>query len=164
MASSEFSPHDILSRRLVRWGVSEEAADKLTRENSEVVQILQLNCLELMRQTNRNPDFNEIIIDKIAGKCAPTLRTLKDLITEKEFLPSVPTSLLPLDRLLEGGIPRGSVTEFVGPPGAGKTQFCLLMALMASIEGDPLWSEMSQFNLKIGKISPSHLLLVGLLA
>lgn len=116
MASSEFSPHDILSRRLVRWGVSEEAADKLTRENSEVVQILQLNCLELMRQTNRNPDFNEIIIDKIAGKCAPTLRTLKDLITEKEFLPSVPTSLLPLDRLLEGGIPRGSVTEFVGPP------------------------------------------------
>lgn len=50
-----------------------------------------------------------------------------------ESLP-LSTSLKPLDQALgggekggRGGLHRGSITEFVGPPGAGKTQFCLTL-------------------------------------
>jgi RecA/RadA recombinase len=40
------------------------------------------------------------------------------------------TGLTELDEALRGGIPRGSITELVGTPGAGKTQMCISLAAM----------------------------------
>jgi RAD51-like protein 1 len=37
-----------------------------------------------------------------------------------------------LDSALGGGVPTGSITELVGPAGAGKTQFCLTLAVAAA--------------------------------
>jgi RAD51-like protein 1 len=37
-----------------------------------------------------------------------------------------------LDSALGGGVPTGSITEIVGPAGAGKTQFCLTLAVAAA--------------------------------
>ena len=37
-----------------------------------------------------------------------------------------------LDEALGGGVPTGSITELVGPAGAGKTQFCLTLAVAAA--------------------------------
>ena len=40
-----------------------------------------------------------------------------------------------LDSALGGGVPTGSITELVGPAGAGKTQFCLTLAVAAAAPG-----------------------------
>lgn len=41
------------------------------------------------------------------------------------------TTLVGLDEALRGGLPVDSITEIVGPPGIGKTQFCHTMAVVA---------------------------------
>ncbi|BAF16414.1 DNA repair protein RAD51 homolog 2 [Oryza sativa Japonica Group] len=43
------------------------------------------------------------------------------------------TTLRGLDEALHGGIPAGKLTEVVGPSGIGKTQFCLKLALLATL-------------------------------
>jgi hypothetical protein len=35
--------------------------------------------------------------------------------------PGIPTGIVPLDRALPGGLPRGKVSVLVGPPGSGRT-------------------------------------------
>nr|CAD1828777.1 unnamed protein product [Ananas comosus var. bracteatus] len=45
----------------------------------------------------------------------------------------LPTMLRGLDDALCGGIPFGALTELVGPPGIGKTQFCLKLSLLATL-------------------------------
>ncbi|KAL9416119.1 hypothetical protein AB3S75_039336 [Citrus x aurantiifolia] len=45
----------------------------------------------------------------------------------------LPTRLKGLDAALCGGVPFGVVTELVGPPGTGKTQFCLKLSLLAAL-------------------------------
>ncbi|XP_020552214.1 DNA repair protein RAD51 homolog 2 isoform X2 [Sesamum indicum] len=53
---------------------------------------------------------------------------------QNEYLAGhLPTRLKGLDAALFGGIPFGVVTELVGPAGIGKTQFCLKLALLASL-------------------------------
>jgi DNA repair protein RadB len=47
----------------------------------------------------------------------------------------VPTGCDPLDELLGGGLERGSVTQFYGPPAAGKTNVCLSAAVEVAAEG-----------------------------
>jgi RAD51-like protein 1 len=44
----------------------------------------------------------------------------------------VRSHLFALDRALGGGIPTGSISELVGPAGAGKTQMCLSLAVAAA--------------------------------
>lgn len=66
----------------------------------------------------------------------------------------LPTRLKGLDQALCGGIPFGVVTELVGPAGIGKTQFCLKLALLASLpatcgglEGQVIYIDVeSKFN------------------
>lgn len=43
------------------------------------------------------------------------------------------TTIAALDEKLGGGIPARSITEVVGPPGAGKTQLCHMLALLATL-------------------------------
>lgn len=51
------------------------------------------------------------------------------------------TGLHSLDQALEGGYPLGSLTELVGPAGAGKSQLCLLAAAaaLAAAEGGVIY-------------------------
>ncbi len=48
----------------------------------------------------------------------------------------VSTGCAPLDELLGGGLERGSVTQFYGPPAAGKTNVCLSAAAEVAANGD----------------------------
>nr|XP_025039873.1 DNA repair protein RAD51 homolog 2 isoform X2 [Pelodiscus sinensis] len=43
------------------------------------------------------------------------------------------TTLHGLDKALHGGVACGSLTEVTGPPGCGKTQFCLMMSVLATL-------------------------------
>ena len=57
----------------------------------------------------------------------PKHRAVSDL----ERIEFLATEIAPLDKHLHGGLPSKSVTEIVGPSGAGKTQFCLMMTCKA---------------------------------
>jgi len=48
----------------------------------------------------------------------------------------LPTGLPILDGLLSGGLPSGTITEFTGPAGAGKTQFCITLSVIAAENGE----------------------------
>lgn len=50
----------------------------------------------------------------------------------------LPTGMDALDRLLEGGLPRGHVTELVGAPGAGRTGLATAMAAAATRSGETI--------------------------
>ncbi|NXP22552.1 RA51B protein, partial [Scytalopus superciliaris] len=43
------------------------------------------------------------------------------------------TTLHSLDRVLHGGMPCGSLTEITSPPGCGKTQFCIMLSVLATL-------------------------------
>ena len=43
----------------------------------------------------------------------------------------ISTNIPGLDQLLNGGLPKGSITEICGPPGVGKTQLCLFLCVQA---------------------------------
>ncbi|KAM7527869.1 hypothetical protein LguiB_031279 [Lonicera macranthoides] len=68
--------------------------------------------------------------------CPPyqTVLSLLEQRIQNEYLAGhLPTRLKGLDAALCGGIPFGALTELVGPSGIGKTQFCLKLALLASL-------------------------------
>jgi len=87
--------------------------------------------------TNRNPDHDRRrVTDVIAAKKAPPFRSASQMAFERKESPKtfpISTSLKELDEALGGGVPRGSITEFVGPPGAGKTQFCMMLSASVSV-------------------------------
>jgi hypothetical protein len=49
----------------------------------------------------------------------------------------VPTGLASLDQVLRGGLSLGTITEIVGPPGIGKSQFCMNVCVQLLV-GDRL--------------------------
>ncbi|XP_046670223.1 DNA repair protein RAD51 homolog 3 [Homalodisca vitripennis] len=56
-----------------------------------------------------------------------------DLLKKEETCQRILTFSYRLDRLLGGGLPVGCVTEVCGPPGSGKTQFCLQMCISVQL-------------------------------
>lgn len=54
----------------------------------------------------------------------------------KRFAERVPIGVEAVDRMLGGGLPSGSTTVLLGPPGSGKTSFCLHFLAHAS-EDEP---------------------------
>ena len=57
-------------------------------------------------------------------------------IGKKSTLERVKTGIDKLDQILEGGIPKNSVTLISGPPGSGKTIFCYQFLYEGFKEGD----------------------------
>ncbi|KAJ4457374.1 putative DNA repair protein RAD51 2 [Paratrimastix pyriformis] len=95
-------------------------------------------------------------VDELLSHAEPTLATLLDLsVTDLEALfnavfadiAPLPTNALQelqkrstgrtgvvaLDALLGGGLTAGAITEVVGPPGSGKSQFCLTTAVVGAL-------------------------------
>jgi len=129
---------DALSRRLKRWGVAPPVADRLSRRHFSLLELLACTPVELLNATNRNPDHDRrCITDVVAATRAPTFKSVS-LLAEEYDSTALPlsTSLKEVDEILGGGLPRGSITEIVGPPGAGKTQFCMMMAAVAAKDSE----------------------------
>ncbi|KAF8819630.1 hypothetical protein IE077_000745 [Cardiosporidium cionae] len=60
----------------------------------------------------------------------PLGRSALQIVEEQVRKTSLQTAIAPLDKLLRGGIPVASgFTEICGPPGAGKTQLCIQLAV-----------------------------------
>ncbi|RVW56786.1 DNA repair protein RAD51-like 2 [Vitis vinifera] len=73
-------------------------------------------------------------ISEIVSPPTQTALSLMEQRVQNEYMAGhLPTRLKGLDEALGGGIPFGVLTELVGPPGIGKTQFCLKLSLLASL-------------------------------
>jgi len=59
--------------------------------------------------------------------------TAKALFEKRKSLEYISTGVRSLDDLLEGGVEVGSITEFIGEFGAGKTQICHQLAVMVQL-------------------------------
>ncbi|KAF8533980.1 P-loop containing nucleoside triphosphate hydrolase protein [Trichophaea hybrida] len=97
-------------------------------------------------------DISRRITDKKYPSLSPPLLEIKRFITNLSAAFSSDTPILPatsinasqtflstgdetINSLLNGGIPTGTITEFVGESGAGKTQFLLTLALTVQLHG-----------------------------
>ncbi|KAM9321222.1 DNA repair protein RAD51 homolog 3 [Gastrophryne carolinensis] len=59
--------------------------------------------------------------------------TALDLIEQEQAQGAVITFCSTLDEILGGGVPLGKITEICGPPGVGKTQLCMQLAVDTQI-------------------------------
>mgnify|MGYP001772635744 CR=1 FL=1 len=62
--------------------------------------------------------------------------TAKELFEKRKNIEYISTGVKSLDDLLEGGIEVGSLTEFIGEFGAGKTQLCHQLSVMVQLPKD----------------------------
>lgn len=78
-------------------------------------------------------DYEKIkfIQERIRSKIIPTPRTIKELLETKEVSNNIKTRLPILDLYLRGGIQPDHITEIVGAPGVGKTQFCQMLTVLS---------------------------------
>ncbi|XP_045799782.1 DNA repair protein RAD51 homolog 2 isoform X2 [Trifolium pratense] len=73
------------------------------------------------------------ISEVVCPPCQTALLLMEQRVRNESLAGHLPTRLKGLDEALCGGIPFGVLTELVGPPGIGKTQFCLKLSLLASL-------------------------------
>ncbi|GKV01113.1 hypothetical protein SLEP1_g13696 [Rubroshorea leprosula] len=73
------------------------------------------------------------ISEKVCPPFQTALSLMEQRVQNEKFSGHLPTGLEGLDTALCRGIPFGFLTELVGPPGIGKTQFCLKLSLLASL-------------------------------
>lgn len=94
--------------------------------------VLTKNVLELMSCGLTYHESMELykIVSNIV---APQGTTVLDLV-ERHQQWFLPTHLGPLDNYMHGGLPSGTITEITGPPGCGKTQFCMMLTSLTIID------------------------------
>ncbi|KAG5401648.1 hypothetical protein IGI04_016255 [Brassica rapa subsp. trilocularis] len=101
------------------------AKDALSMTEFELMELLDVGMKEIQSAVK--------LISQAASPPCLSARSLLEQKVEKEYLSGhLPTHLKGLDSALCGGIPFGVLTELVGPPGIGKSQFCMKLALSAS--------------------------------
>ena len=76
------------------------------------------------------------IVSKARELLGLTLKTALDLKKERGALPKITTGSRRLDELLGGGVETGTVTEFFGEYGTGKTQLCLQLSVNVQLPRD----------------------------
>jgi len=125
-----------LSRSLQRTRLSPESLELLLHHSLFTCKdVLTRNEIELVQLLDIDIFSSREIIYQVSSAVCPVSRTLLDIFKEKNsnqprFLR---TSLSLLDQCLSGGIPIASITEIVGPSGAGKTQFCHMLSVIATM-------------------------------
>lgn len=129
---------DMGSRRLARIVLDPTDADR----NEEIVrrcserglhtckQVFALGPFALRYELDLLPAEVERLLDAVSLDLAPRPSTALEIRRRVE-LNMLPTGLELLDRKLLGGIPARSVTEIVGAPGIGKTQFSMMLSVRA---------------------------------
>ncbi|XP_032338133.1 DNA repair protein RAD51 homolog 2 isoform X4 [Camelus ferus] len=125
------------SKKLRRVGLSQELCDRLNRHQIVTCQdFLCLSPMELMKMTGLSYQGVQELLCVVSRACAPRMQTAYEMKTQRSAAPSpafLPTTLSALDAALHGGVACGSLTEITGPPGCGKTQFCIMMSILATL-------------------------------
>ncbi|XP_072819382.1 DNA repair protein RAD51 homolog 2 isoform X1 [Vicugna pacos] len=125
------------SKKLRRVGLSQELCDRLNRHQIVTCQdFLCLSPLELMKMTGLSYQGVQELLCVVSRACAPRMQTAYEMKAQRSAAPSpafLSTTLSALDAALHGGVACGSLTEITGPPGCGKTQFCIMMSILATL-------------------------------
>ncbi|XP_024276443.1 DNA repair protein RAD51 homolog 2 isoform X2 [Oncorhynchus tshawytscha] len=121
------------SKKLRRTGVSLEVCERLKRHQIESCQdLLSLTPLEVMRLAGQSYQQVLMLLQSVSKACAPSMTTALEVWKQRADL-CFSTSLPALDRLLQGGLPRGTLTEVTGPSGCGKSQVCMMLSVLATL-------------------------------
>ncbi|XP_059675754.1 DNA repair protein RAD51 homolog 2 isoform X2 [Gavia stellata] len=125
------------AKKLRRARLSQELCERLSRHHITTCQdFLCLSLLELMKVTGQSYYDVQKLLCKVSQACAPKMQTAYEMKLRKSVNPSsafLSTTLHSLDKVLHGGVPCGSLTEITSPPGCGKTQFCIMMSVLATL-------------------------------
>ncbi|XP_067152673.1 DNA repair protein RAD51 homolog 2 isoform X7 [Apteryx mantelli] len=124
-------------KKLRRARLSQELCERLSRYQITTCQdFLCLSLLDLMKVTGQSYRNVQKLLCKVSLACAPKMQTAYEMKVRRAVNPSsafLSTSLHGLDKVLHGGVPCGSLTEITSPPGCGKTQFCIMMSVLATL-------------------------------
>ncbi|XP_021467980.2 DNA repair protein RAD51 homolog 2 isoform X5 [Oncorhynchus mykiss] len=121
------------SKKLRRTDVSLEVCERLKRHQIESCQdLLSLTPLEVMRLAGQSYQQVLMLLQSVSKACAPSMTTALEVWKQRADL-CFSTSLPALDRLLQGGLPRGTLTEVTGPSGCGKSQVCMMLSVLATL-------------------------------
>lgn len=122
-----------MKRKLERMNLDGEIVKRLASANVLTVEdLLQKTVVELVQQNFLHEPAAQDLMRAVCSAAAPSYQTVA-LLDRTMFLA---TGIEPLDIHLCGGLPSRSITEIVGPSGAGKTQFCLMMTVTATLPED----------------------------
>ncbi|XP_025894012.1 DNA repair protein RAD51 homolog 2 isoform X2 [Nothoprocta perdicaria] len=125
------------AKKLRRAKLPQELCERLGRHQITTCQdFLCLPLLELMKVTGQSYSNVQKLLCKVSLACAPKMQTAYEMKVRRTVNPSsafLSTSLHGLDEVLHGGVPCGSLTEITSPPGCGKTQFCIMMSVLATL-------------------------------
>ncbi|XP_049753848.1 DNA repair protein RAD51 homolog 2 isoform X1 [Elephas maximus indicus] len=124
-------------KKLRRVGLSQDLCERLLRHQIVTCQdFLCLSPLELMKVTGLSYGGVHELLCMVSRACAPQMQTAFRMKTQRsaDLSPAfLSTTLSALDEALHGGVACGSLTEITGPPGCGKTQFCIMMSVLATL-------------------------------
>ncbi|GFS62178.1 DNA repair protein RAD51 homolog 2 [Trichonephila clavipes] len=125
------------SYKIRRLQLPQNVIEILKKKNlNSCKDVLSLTKLELQTLLGLSQIKVDSMLDEISKKCISTPKTAYDVIKNQEHASVntfLPLSLHSLDLLLQGGLLFGSITEFTGPPGVGKTQFCFMLSILTSL-------------------------------
>ncbi|XP_050214518.1 DNA repair protein RAD51 homolog 2 isoform X2 [Mercurialis annua] len=102
------------------------AKDALSLTEFELMELLDIGLSEVRSAVSH-------ISAIVSPPYITALSLMEQRLQNERFAGHLPTYLKGLDEALCGGLPFGVLTEVVGPPGIGKTQFCLKISLLASL-------------------------------
>lgn len=127
------------SRKLRRVrGVRPEIVERLAKHKIVTCKdVLQRNILELLKSTGTS--YQEVleIQQAVSRSIIPKVQTALSLLERSGRQQSFfHTSLEDLDKQLHGGLACGTITEIAGPAGCGKTQFCIMLSVLATLPQD----------------------------
>ncbi|XP_031706389.1 DNA repair protein RAD51 homolog 2 [Anarrhichthys ocellatus] len=119
------------TRKLNRAGVSDDVCEQLKRHQIESCKdLLSLSPVEVMSVAELSYRRASELLQLVSRAVAPPVTTALELWRQHSCFS---TSLPALDRLLGGGLHRGTLTEVTGPSGCGKTQMCLMLSVLATL-------------------------------
>jgi RAD51-like protein 1 len=117
------------TRRLERCGVDNAICANLARHNIHTVaDLFGTNMLSLMVFADVSMDEIKATVQVVSERVRPTRRSALEIFnahaqsTTSRYLS---TGLREIDNAMKGGLLMGCINEIVGPPGVGKTQFCM---------------------------------------
>ena len=121
------------SRRLERvQGLSAEAKAAFARGGfSSCGEVLGVSELELVDRLDLYLSDVRELLGAVAASVCPRPATALQVLQRRGVPRTLRTGIDPLDAHLGGGLRPGSITEFVGLAGVGKTEMCLALTAQA---------------------------------
>lgn len=124
------------NRRINRFGLAEEITNKLVAYGIETSRdLLNTHTFTLMVYLDLSLMDVQKIVHTVSNAVQPKPSTALMIYNERsQKARFLSTGIGKLDELMKGGLPIGCISEICGPPGIGKTQFCLNVALSCAVQ------------------------------